>query len=252
MKLFVTDFDGVICDSALESLLTAFNSQQRIDDPDHPRMLSLDQIPLEIQIKFRRLRAFLHGAEDFLPIIRAVFSDRQVDTEDEFRLFREIPPRVLEESKKLFYEERDFLRQNEKELWLNLNPLFPGIGDGFRRLQPYQNVYILTTKRKEDVEDILRYYDIDFPTEHINAVGTEQKFQRLIELSEYTGCSLNDTIYLEDQINFLPPAQSAGCTVYLAGWGYVSPQHRKTAAANSISVIDEKRFAELIEEVLMK
>jgi len=249
MPLLVTDFDGVICDSAWESVLTGYNMYNRMQPPGGQRITSLEEIPRTIQLEFRRLRAYLHGAEDFLPIMRAVHSGRPIHCEADFNFFRDNSPEQLELSKKLFYTERDYLRQNEKSLWLDLNPFFPGIGEEFAKLHPFENVHILTTKRCEDVTEILHHNGIEFPEEQINAVDTSRKFSRLNDIARRTGFELQDVIYIEDQINFLPPALAAGAKVYLAGWGYVSPEQRDIAEAHSIPIIESAEYADIIRNL---
>ncbi len=249
MPLLVSDFDGVICDSAWESVLTGYNMYIRMQQPGGDRITSLEEIPRAIQLEFRRLRAYLHGAEDFLPIMRAVHSGRPIHSEDDFNYFRDNSPEQIEESKQLFYAERDYLRLHRRNVWLDLNPLFPGIGEEFGRLSPFENVHILTTKRCEDVAEILNHYGIEFPKAQINAVDTTGKFTRLTEIALGAGCELQDVIYIEDQINFLPPALAAGAKVYLAGWGYVSPEQREIAAAHSIPIIESREYTEIIQGI---
>jgi phosphoglycolate phosphatase-like HAD superfamily hydrolase len=249
MPLLVTDFDGVICDSAWESVLTGYNMYLRMQQPGGRRVTSLEEIPRSVQLEFRRLRAYLHGAEDFLPIMRAVHSDRPIHSEADFNYFRDNTPEETELARKLFYAERDYLRQHERTLWLELNPLFPGIGEAFGRLHPFENVHVLTTKRLEDVMEILHHYGIEFPKEQINAVDTTEKFTRLTDIANSAGCELRDVIYIEDQINFLPPALAAGAKVYLAGWGYVSPEQRQIASAHSIPIIESGEYAGIVRDL---
>jgi len=248
MKLFITDFDGVICDSAWESLLSAFNAYNQLQNPGCPRLKSLETLSEEVQQKFRRLRAYLHGAEDFLPLMKASLSSAEVNSEKAFLSFHDPSPERTKKIQNLFYAERDYLRLRERETWLALNPVFPGMDKQFMRLSPYDNVYILTTKRKQDVMDILQHYGINFPSEHIRAVQTSMKYESLMEIIDTTANTPENTIYIEDQFNFLPPAQKSGCTVYLAGWGYVSPEHFAAAESQHIPVIDVKEYGSIIRE----
>ena len=252
MPLLITDFDGVLCDSVWECLLAAYNMYNRLENPVHQRVTSLSEIPEDLSMEFGQMRPYLHGAEDFLPIFKAALSKEKVNSAADLNRFRDADKQLIEESKELFYTERDFLIKNEKNLWFTLNPLFPEIAESFAQLHPFNNVYILTTKRGRDVEEILRYNNIEFPQENIRSVETPMKIPTLKEISRRRGIKLQEMIYIEDQISFLPPALAAGCRVYLANWGYVSDEQRKIAADHSIPVIEKTEFTKVVNEVALK
>jgi phosphoglycolate phosphatase-like HAD superfamily hydrolase len=250
MSTLITDFDGVICDSAVEGFLCAYNTHLKIEQPGAPRLLDGDRLSQLLHGDFHRLRAYLHGAEDFVPLVKAALTGETITCQADFDRYREQFEENLPFFQQSFYDERDYLRRNEPELWLSLNPLFEESAEPFRRLAPFENVYILTTKRGEDVEDILSYWNIDFPSAHIYSVSTREKYPRLQELMELSGSSPGEIAYIEDQISFLPPAASHGIKVYLAGWGYVSPEQKETARSHSIPVIGKREMARLLDSLL--
>ena len=249
MPLLVSDFDGVLCDSVWECLLAAFNMHNRLQEPNHNRITTLSEIPEDLRTEFRQMRPYLHGAEDFLPIFKAALSKAKITSDGDLNRFRDDTLQMVQKSKELFYAERDFLLQHEKELWFDLNPLFPEIAKSFAQLYPFDNVYILTTKRGQDAAEILQHNNIDFPKENILSVETPMKIPSLKKLSRQRKIELQEIIYIEDQISFLPPAKEAGCRVYLADWGYVSDEQRQIAADHSIPMIRETDFSEIMDEV---
>jgi len=252
MFTLITDFDGVICDSAVESFLCAYNAHLKIEQPDAPRLLDGDRLSHLLHHDFRRLRSYLHGAEDFLPLVKAALTREPINCQTDFDRYREQFEEHLTFFQHTFYEERDYLREREPELWLSLNPLFEEAAGPFRQLAPFENVYILTTKRREDVEDILSYWGIDFPSDHIYPVSAREKYPRLRELMALSGSTPAEITYIEDQISFLPPAASHGIKVYRAGWGYVSPEQKETARSHSIPVIEKKEMARLMDSLRSK
>ena len=250
MKQLITDFDGVLCDSATEGHLTAHNAFHRLQDPDYPRLLDIEEIPAEQRQEFHRLRAYLHGAEDFIPILQAVLKGVPIRSQQDFEVYRRTMQDRLEECQQAFYAERDYMRFNERERWLQLNPLFPRIMEAFRSLAPFDDVYILTTKRSADVLDILEFNGIDFPPDHINDVNPAEKYPRMHAISAASGVESAECAYIEDQVSFLPPAAESGYQVYLASWGYVSDEQRSLADSEGIRIIDEYFFTSLVSPLL--
>lgn len=252
MRLLISDFDGVLCDSATEGFLSAYNTYRRLQSPDSERILDMRELPADHERRFRALRPYLHGAEDFIPILHALHTDAEISSQAEFDAFRAQFQQQLREYQLAFYAERDFLRRHEAELWLKLNPLYPEIHPHFSTLAPFENVHILTTKREEDVKDIFADWKIDFPASHINSVGTKEKYGTLLDILQKTKTASEEAVYIEDQVSFLPPAGSHGIQVYLAGWGYVSEEQRELADSRRIPVLDSKGFAEIAAELQVR
>jgi phosphoglycolate phosphatase-like HAD superfamily hydrolase len=249
MEVLITDFDGVICDSASEGFLSAYNAYLKIEKPEAPRVLDIRRLSGILHQDFRRLRSYLHGGDDFVPIVKAAIEGVNLNSQGDFDEYRKQFHDRLPLFQQTFYDERDYLRKNKKELWLSLNPLFPEASAAFRLLAPFHKVYILTTKRAQDVEDILSYWKIDFPPDQIFSVQTAEKYPRLLEIMELSGATGQEITYIEDQISFLPPALSHGMKVYLAGWGYVSPEQRETARQHGIPIIGKEEMESILEGI---
>lgn len=249
MSVLITDFDGVICDSASEGFLCAYNAYLKIEKPGEPRVMETGRLSDILHQDFRRLRAYLHDSHDFVPIAMAALNgvaiNSQADFDEYWKQFKDRLPLFQQ----TFYDERDYLRKNKRDLWLSINPLFPESSDAFRALAPFTNVYILTTKRAQDVEDILYYWKIDFPMDHVFTVSTVEKYPRLLEIMELSGTAAEEITYIEDQISFLPPALAHGMKVYLAEWGYVSSEQMETAREHDIPIIGKAEMSRILGEI---
>ncbi len=249
-RLLVTDFDGVICDSVLECLIAADNAWRALHEVgEEEKNLDINTIAPERQKKFRRLRPYLRGAEDFVPIFLAVQRGLEIESQYDFDALRQQLADQLPSYQQAFYTERDFLRQNHRELWLELNPLFKKIGEAFTDLSSYEKVFILTTKRQQDVEDILDHHGIAFPIDHIHAVKSDGKMERLQQIMSSNGAMPSETVYLEDQIDYLISAKPLEVKVFLTEWGYVSEEQHHLAEENRIPVISRERFGRLLQDV---
>lgn len=182
-KFLITDFDGVVCDSVEECLLVTYNACRRLQDASLPRLLDLNAILPETRQTFRRLRPFLKGAEDFIPIFRSIEQQIPIATQREFDAFRDGMREKLGEYVAMFYAERDFLIRNEHRVWLSLNPLYGDFAAILRARQAFERFHILTTKRREDVLEIFGYQQVAFPPEQISYIKAAGKSARLLAQS---------------------------------------------------------------------
>ena len=246
-QLIVTDFDGVVCDSVLECLLAAHNAWEQLQSgPNSQRIFGLSAIPSQRQSRFRELRPYLRGAEDFIPLFLAVERELEVSSQRDFDLLRRRLRDQLPVYQQAFYTERDYLRRQHRELWLELNPLFTPIDRALSSRASFEDVHILTTKRQPDVEDILEFHGIAFPSGQIHSVKSDGKMERLQAIMESSGAAPARTLYVEDQIDYLISAAPLGVEVLLAEWGYVSEEQRSAAVEQQISLLSREELAELL------
>ncbi|MDZ7793045.1 MAG: hypothetical protein U5P10_04935 [Spirochaetia bacterium] len=246
-QLIVTDFDGVVCDSVLECLLAAHNAWEQLQGgTGSQRILDVDTIPSQRQSRYRELRSYLRGAEDFIPLFLTVERELEVSSQSDFDLLRRRLRNQLPLYQQAFYTERDYLRREHRELWLELNPLFTPIDRALGSRATFEDVHILTTKRQADVEDILGFHGIAFPSGQIHSVQSDGKIERLRAIMESTGAAPARTLYVEDQIDYLISAAPLGVEVLLAEWGYVSEEQRSAAVEQKIPLLSREELAELL------
>ena len=250
MKLLITDFDGVVCDSISECLLAADNAWGQLQTSyEAQRIFDIDSIHTDLQTKFRKLRPYLRGAEDFIPLFLAVERDLEVESQTDFDLLRRRLQHQLPQYQQAFYTERDFLRQHHRQLWLQLNPLFPEVQRALSARRSFDPIYILTTKRQTDVVEILEYHGITFPVEQIHAVASDEKMERLQQIMQAEQVPAADTVYIEDQVDYLLSAAPLGVDVHLADWGYVSSEQRQRAEEQGIPSLDQPAMAALLQDL---
>ncbi len=246
--MFISDFDGVVCDSVIECFVAAYNAYGKLRNSSFQRVLNIETIPLEEREEFRRLRVYLKGAEDFTPLLMTMEQNLNITSQEAFNSFKETQKEQLPESVAAFYAERDFLLQHEKELWLSLNPLFEQVGQAFKQRDSFENLRVLTTKRQQDAYEIFQYQGIAFPKEQILYAKADDKSQRLPELLESNQADFHESVYVEDQVDFLVASKKRNIGSFLTDWGYVSHEQRKLARQNDIPIISRQRYCELLSK----
>ena len=244
--MFITDFDGVLCDSVQECLLVTYNAYRKLQSAAAPRALSLDAIDPAQQARFRQLRPYLKGAEDFIPIFIAIAEQIPITNQQAFDALRSSHHDQLLTYQQAFYAERDYLLQHAKELWLRLNPLFDGIKETLQQCASFEQIHILTTKRQEDVLEIFQYQGIPFPADHVTYMKAVGKSQKLLEILQANGAAAADSVYLEDQVDFLIASQKQQIGSYLVEWGYVSDEQKALARQHAIPIIGMAEFRTLL------
>jgi len=245
--MFITDFDGVLCDSVQECLLVTYNAYHRLHAASSPRSLNLEEIDRATREQFRKLRSYLRGVEDFIPIFSAIAEQLPITNQKEFDALRSSHQDHLLTYQQAFYAERDYLLHHEKGLWLSLNPLFDGIREALRQCASFEQIQILTTKRQEDVLEIFQYQGIPFPTDHVTYIKAAGKSQKLLELLQTNNAALPESVYVEDQVDFLIEAQKHRIGSYLVEWGYVSDEQKALARRHAIPIIGVEKFSNLLE-----
>jgi phosphoglycolate phosphatase-like HAD superfamily hydrolase len=248
-RLFITDFDGVICDSVLECLLVSYNAYHTLTNPSYTRVLSLDVIAPEKQQQFRQLRPYLKGAEDFVPMYLAMEKGVAITNQQDFNTFRTQHESELPTYQRAFYAERDYLQQHKKDIWLGLNPLFDGLKELFLACKSFERMHILTTKRQQDVVEIFEYQQIPFPIDHIVYMKAAGKSQKLLDMLHAHQVAFQDCVYVEDQVDFVVASKQHGIGSYLVDWGYVSAEQQDLARQHDVPIIQPQDFAELLQSV---
>lgn len=246
-KLFITDFDGVICDSVWECLLVTYNAYHGLHRPGFQRILDLNAIDPAQQQRFRALRPYLKGAEDFVPILIAIERQIPINNQADFNRLRESCQAQLPEFQQAFYAERDFLQRNEHALWVRLNPLFEGMKEALQQRTSFDTVYILTTKRQEDVLAIFAYQEIPFPADHIFYMKASGKSKKLLELLQAYNADFSASAYVEDQVDFVVASRQQGIGSYLVEWGYVSEEQKALAHEQHVPIITLADFRQLLQ-----
>jgi len=246
--MFITDFDGVICDSVVECLLVAYNAYYSLQTSSYTRLLNIEEVEPSTRDRFRKLRPYLKGAEDFVPIFITIERNIPVNNQQDFNRVRVQYVQEMPRFQEAFYTERDFLQQHEKKLWLSLNPLFDGIGETLRQQKSFDQIHILTTKRQNDVLEIFQYQGIPFPADHVTYMKAVGKSEKLLEILQENNAVMHESVYIEDQVDFLVESKKHRIGSYLVEWGYVSDEQKALARQHEIPIIGVEEFRSLLSK----
>lgn len=230
-KLYALDFDGVICDSAIETGTAGWKVAQKLWS-DMPAI-----VPADLMAQFRQVRPVMETGYESILIMRLLFEGMSGENitsafhhQMEALMIRDAL--TVDELKDIFGTTRDEWIASDFESWIDMNPLFDGIGDKLRQIDA-DNCFIVTTKQERFVDHILSANNINFPLAQIYGLDRNlSKPQILSDLSQER--PETDILFVEDRlptlINVITDDRLDNVRLFLADWGYNTQQDRDSAA----------------------
>jgi phosphoglycolate phosphatase-like HAD superfamily hydrolase len=237
-KILALDFDGVICNSVHEGLLSAWRVLRDL------RGVSGDGPSPEVTATYARLRPALEIGWEFPVMLRAV-----LDGIPEEALLQEFQTKwcqyILEKYRldkkdltRRFDATRDAWIGSDLDGWLGVQHFYEGIAARLRAVigSPAQ-VFVITTKEGKYAQLLLERNGVSLPAERV--WGKERrrpKAELLKTLHRDLGVATRDIWFVEDRLKTLhsveQQAELADVGLFLATWGYNTPAEQAEAAAD--------------------
>ncbi len=243
--IYALDFDGVICDSAIETGVSAWKSAAKLwGDISSP-------LPTpELLEKFRQVRPIMGTGYESILIIRLLHDGETVEAiMDDYHAKTQ---KVIEDAglnigslKKLFGETRDSWIEDDLDGWIDMNPLFSGIAEKLQHLSEHAVWYIVTTKQERFVKYILSANQIELSGDRMFGLDRNMtKEEVLIDLAKKHA---QERIYfVEDMLasllKVLNNDKLESVKLFLALWGYNTAQDKLDAEIQAIELIDIDNF----------
>lgn len=229
-NLYALDFDGVICDSAIETAITGWKVGRQLWS-DMPT-----EVPSEIIERFRKVRPVMETGFEAVLIMRFLFEGG--DANQLLSNFNNQIAHLLrrdeistDKLKKLFGETRDHWIKNDLNDWMAMNPLFEGIRNKLQDLDT-QNAYIITTKQERFVSQIFASNNIDFPADRIFGLDRKLSKQQILKdlLKQHPE---HEILFVEDRLptllNVINDKSLSKIKLFFADWGYNTDEDKQVA-----------------------
>jgi hypothetical protein len=213
-QYFFLDFDGVVCDSIPECFVSSYRAYHELYLGE-----TVEAIPLRDKTLFYKYRPFIRAGEDY-PLIQDIIR-RGVSVDSQEAFDAEIARAggyTMKHYGQLFYKVREDFLVGNKEFWLDLNPLFPGMAGVLSRAAGSKNFYILSTKKALFIKEILTHHGMDWDLPRILYTGDKTKRQIIESFMGVDGRA----VLVDDQLDhLLVAAGNKNIDCRLAVWGYV-------------------------------
>lgn len=243
--IYALDFDGVICDSAVETGITGWKAATQL----WPEMSSALP-PEELIDQFRLVRPIIETGFEAILVMRMLFTGDGL--ESILENFHERKQAALQQCnhdeaflKQLFGETRDDWIRDALPEWLAMNPLFPGVAEKLAALGQQGIWYIVTTKQERFVSQILEANHIALPPQRIYGLDRNMNKQQVLQQlqEKHPEAAL---YFVEDRLptlqNFLADDALQAIRLFFADWGYNTEQDRRQAARLPVEVIALEAF----------
>ncbi len=246
-KLYALDFDGVICDSAIETGIAGWKVALKVW-ADMPT-----EMPDDLLEKFRQVRPVMETGYEALLIMRLLYEGMSADTlmsafhhQIEALMIRD--DMFVDELKEVFGSTRDEWIRDDFDSWIAMNPLFEGIAEKLRTI-PTDNLVIITTKQERFVDHILKANQISLPIAQVYGLDRNMSKQQILS-DLHAETPDMEIVFIEDRlpalINVITEDGLDDIKLYLASWGYNTASDKESANnIDRISVIKLSDFAQL-------
>jgi phosphoglycolate phosphatase-like HAD superfamily hydrolase len=206
---------------------------------------------------YRTLRPYIRGATDYGLIQKLMEEKKVIESQEEFDSYRNSVDFDFEDYEKEFYKERERLQNIDYSAWFNLEPPYPKIIQGMKKLLEEEIKIVIATsnRRKAIMKSFTPEYfgfTID-PKDILDKRFGEDKSEQMRHIVKFYKVNFEDIYFVDDQISHLIQTKPLGIKVILAGWSYATEAQKEEARKQDILVIErEEDFYIIIKNVLKK
>jgi phosphoglycolate phosphatase-like HAD superfamily hydrolase len=239
--LVFLDFDGVICDSLLECLVSSWQGYYKLHLGKQETA-----VPITLRRAFSKLRPFVRAGEDFILIQELINNRFSIQSQEQFDAqLAERGEETMARYKELFYTARHDFLANHRHYWIGLNRIYPHVYRSLRAWAASPCLYILSTKKADYIVEILEANDIRMDPHRVLSCGAKEKKETILRTLDERGCT--SALFIDDQIDHLTAdwardPRIIGC---LASWGYVKIQWLEEP--RDIEILHADQLAERVD-----
>jgi phosphoglycolate phosphatase-like HAD superfamily hydrolase len=240
-SLLFLDFDGVICDSALECFASSLDAFHRVHGAKEKSTISLGQK----KDQFLTLRPYIRNSEDYLYIQEIIANGLDIRSQAAFDEYMEkSDTNRKKEYRNAFFEIRYTQFANHRKEWLDSNPVYPHMKELLHEYAGNPGLYILSTKKVDFIMAILDYNNIEIEKQNvIYSAEHERKLDHISKLLDNSGAGR--AVFVDDQVDHLSGNTDQRIETYLPLWGYI--EKNCFEHGDDIRIINESEMADLFK-----
>ncbi|NOY09329.1 MAG: hypothetical protein GXP33_10875 [Spirochaetes bacterium] len=213
--VFFIDFDGVICDSLDECLVSSWIGYYRYYRKKEPKAVSSG-----LRRRFLSYRPFIRRGSDYLLIQELIDRNIKITSNEQFDEYRRKEgAELMDLFGDYFYRARDYLLKTDYLYWLNLNRIYPFILKPLTEASKKENIHILSTKKVKYIIETLKNNGITIPSERVHYSSDSDKLSFINKFLKNS--PFETAVLIDDQIDNLKGNKNRSITPYLALWGFI-------------------------------
>ena len=243
--VYVFDFDGVICDSVGENMLTTWRAVAPPGMPDRP--------PADIEAKFRACRPVIETGHQNIPLLHLLLDG--CDVEQILAEFDQLMAAFLSDrgeteadSMAAFGKARALWQAADPDGWFNAQGFYAHAIEPVNRVA--DRAVIATTKQHEFACRLVTHAGLNIPLPRVygmERLGPKKKRNILEAVLERNPDA--QVHFFEDRIATLNKMVDLDrLELHLVDWGYNLPAERDQAAASArMDLLNPDQFASMLQ-----
>jgi len=215
--IYIFDFDGVLCDSINECMLTSYNAYK------NTQLLYIDEIPEDFRNYFYKYRYYVKPAKEYLILCEAYYKkiNLSVSIFNEMKILYKEKMIIFE---KHFFSQRKFMQKNKK-LWLSYHKMYNHSENFVSQLS--SKFYIITNKDYDSVKILSKHFRFNDKIKKIfsKELSNDKKilFQHFFD-TVFIEKKETRIIFVDDNEEHLVRLKFFPIELYFAKWGYAKKQ----------------------------
>jgi len=239
-RALLWDFDGVICDSLDECLLTSYNAFLQYKKGKRGFIRNLADIPEGIRDYYYRTRRYVRRPGEYLILYKALEAGERLDDYFDFRKVLSVNIGDIQAYEQVFFSARTRLRKEDPSYWLDLHHGYPWVHGKWEKLKEAFDFFIVSNKDKVSISLILKHMGLSIFEENI--FGKEFSIEKatIVEHIVSKGRFHPEEIYfIDDHYSHLMDLAELGVRLFFATWGYGKVE---ASSANGVALLQKNTF----------
>ena len=242
-RFLVLDFDGVICDSTEECIVTAWNAWQNSRD----LVRFSNEVPEPFRSALQRNRSYVRTAGEYVVLLEAARTGRVIGSQADYQVLLKEFQTAIKPYGDLFFSSRDRLRADDERHWLGLHAVYSGMADDLRWLWDCFEMFVVTGKDSNSVQRFFESFGLSIaPGRIYDKDAARDKLSAIRIIASTLSRPLNSAVFIDDNVHHLLPAHEAGCHAFVAGWGYHTNEELDLARRRSIPFLELDSWAAVV------
>jgi len=218
MPTYLVDFDGVICDSRQECLITSHAAYRRAFF-GRKEAFAAAAIAPEAGSRFVSNRYLARTAREFALLWDLIDAARPID-EDEWEQVRSTADEArLARFHDVFYSTRYEWMRQDLPGWISTHRFFPEMRAALMKWLAQGRAHIVSSKDSRSIMALLEHHGIEIAESMVGGCEGGDKIEHFRRLRETNSGEL---AFIDDNIDNLRTARGSGIAGCLASWGYTS------------------------------
>ena len=237
-KLIVFDFDGVVCDSTNECMLTSYNAWLKFNNLNN-YCHNLEEFSKVYKNNFQFLRPYVKSAGEYYVLHKILTEQRQINVNHQ--TYEELCEKYkynFFDFGKIFYKERDKMKEMNFKYWISLHEIYNNVLECMRKFYAESRLYIVTLKDGKSVMNILEAYNLKIDNQFlIDKSIIYKKIDALNMIVKNNYAEKKSMVFLDDNINHLIEPKKNGYDVFLTFWSNPLEEFKSMADFHKIPLL---------------